>query len=345
MFNRDFKVKLERKETLVSFFSEAQAEAALSLSPKGKLLTVCDRNTAELFPDDDPDRYIIPPGEQFKILDTVQDLSFWALNRGAGRDACFLAVGGGVVCDLTAFTASIYMRGVDVVLLPTSLLSMVDASLGGKTGVDFQGYKNILGTFHPAKEVRILPSVLKTLSTREYYSGLAELIKHSLLRDAKLYDMIKNKISRIKDRDSRLLEELIYRSLRVKSFYIEEDPYDRDIRGHLNLGHTFAHALESEGRLSAWTHGEAVAWGIDRVLEAGVLMGVCDPNYAEEVRKLLSDFDYHLEYRPADPESMIEAMGRDKKKAGGELRFILQSRWAETFYAGIPTEVLMRVLS
>lgn len=256
----------------------------------------------------------------------------------------FIAIGGGVVCDVTAFTASIYMRGVDVILLPTTLLSMVDASVGGKTGIDFEGYKNILGTFYPAREVRIIPEMIQSLPEREYRSGLAEVIKHALLSDEDLFSLLLENADLIKKREPELLEEIIFRSLKIKSWFIQKDPLDKDIRGYLNLGHTFGHALESLGKLSQWTHGEAVAWGLNKAMEAGVLMGLTDSDYAKKVRRLLEQYDYTLALKSRDTEDLLQNMQRDKKKLSGKLRFILQERHGRTLYSEVPEEILRKVI-
>jgi 3-dehydroquinate synthase len=236
------------------------------------------------------------------------------------------------------------MRGMGLILVPTTLLAMVDAALGGKTGVDFEGYKNLLGSFYPAEEVTVSVGLLESLPEREYRNGLAEVIKHALLADDELFGLVKKRREEILRGEGELLEELIYRSQRVKAFHVEQDPKERGIRGHLNLGHTFAHALESESGFREVSHGEAVAWGMGKALDAGVEMGLTDPEYRNEVKELLSAYGYRTSGMCRNPEAIAEATLHDKKKRGGEVRFILQRRRKETFFSPVPRELLLRVL-
>lgn len=339
----DFQVDLPPYNTLVNFFEKKQNLTEKLHAPK--VLFVFDSTTRELFGEVPFPCHVVSPGEQYKSRGTIEEICAWALSRGAGRDVVFVAVGGGVVCDMTAFAASIYMRGVPVILVPTTLLSMVDASIGGKTGINFEGYKNILGTFHPAREVRIIPEVLHSLPEREYFSGLAEVIKHGLLRTGKLFDLLSDHAERILRRDNDLMEEVIYQSLLVKKWYIEQDPREQGIRGHLNLGHTFAHALESVGDFSTWTHGEAVAWGMAKAMKTGLLLGLTDATYAERVDGILRSFGYKLEIPGLDVDELIRIMGQDKKKKAGQVKFVLQKDHGTTVFSEVPEEVLRRVLS
>lgn len=339
----DFQVSLPPHTTLVNFFGKKQSLTERLDSPK--VLFVFDSITRGLFGDLPFPCHVVPPGEQYKSRKTVEEISAWALNQGAGRDAVFVAVGGGVVCDLTAFVASIYMRGVPVILVPTTLLSMVDASIGGKTGINFKGYKNILGSFHPAQEVRIIHEVLHSLPEREYFSGLAEVIKHGLLRTGELFDLLSGHTERIIRRDNDLMEEVIYQSLLVKKWYIEQDPREQGIRGHLNLGHTFAHALESVGDFSTWTHGEAVAWGIAKAMETGLLLEITDAYYAKKVDGILRSFGYQLEIPGLDVDELIRIMGQDKKKKDGQVKFVLQKDHGSTVFSEVPEAIMRRVLS
>jgi 3-dehydroquinate synthase len=302
------------------------------------------RHSTELFPVSDEESLVLPPGEMYKNWDTVSGIARRLTEMGVARDSLIVAVGGGVVCDIAAFAASIYMRGMGLMLVPTTLLAMVDAALGGKTGVDFEGYKNLLGSFYPAEEVIVSVRLLESLPEREYRNGLAEVIKHALLADDELFGLVKKRREEILAGDGELLEELIYRSQRVKAFHVEQDPKERGIRGHLNLGHTFAHALESESGFREVSHGEAVAWGMGKALDAGVEMGLTDPEYRNEVKELLSAYGYRTSGMCRSSEAIAEATLHDKKKRGGEVRFILQRRRKETFFSPVPRNLLLRVL-
>jgi 3-dehydroquinate synthase len=239
-----------------------------------------------------------------------------------GRDATIAGVGGGVICDITALAASLYMRGCRLVLVPTTLLAMVDASLGGKTGIDFLGYKNLVGTFYPAHRIVIAPGAVRSLPDREYLSGLAEVIKTALIGDAGLLGLLENERERILAREIGAVEEMIRRSLAVKGRIVEDDPREKGNRIFLNLGHTFGHALESASGFTGWTHGEALAWGIGRALSAGLRFGMTDPAFARRVRALLRRYGYRLE-ADAGFEALEAAFGLDKKRSAGITRLVI----------------------
>ncbi len=337
--------RVEFPETTSGYDIPDRSRDSESANRSPSAVVIYDANTVTLFPETNCPFYVLPAGEEYKSSELLLKIADWALSVGATRDTHFIAVGGGVVCDITAFAASIYMRGVPLILVPTTLLSMVDAALGGKTGIDFKGYKNILGSFYPAKEIRIYPEVLGNLPEREYLSGLAEVIKHALLRDTELLEILQNEKERILARDPELLSDIIYRSQLVKQWYIEQDPYDLDVRGHLNLGHTFGHALESIGGLNTWSHGEAVAWGMGRAVILGWMLGLTSKAYAEQVFELLNAYGYSTGPRKSDAELILEAMEKDKKKKSGRVRFILQSGHAQTSYQIADRELVLRSLT
>ncbi|MCF7915195.1 MAG: 3-dehydroquinate synthase [Spirochaetaceae bacterium] len=347
---KSFSIRLEHKSSRVLFpdtlhsYDTLNNGSGLDRNGSPSALLVCDENTQSLFPPTQYPYYVLPAGEQHKNSNSLLKLAEWALSQGASRETTFIAVGGGVVGDITAFLASIYMRGSPVILVPTTLLAMVDAALGGKTGIDFQGYKNILGSFHPAEEIRVFPEVLQSLPESEYLSGLGEVIKHALLRDSELLELLQNRKSDIDRRDPKVLKELIFKSQLVKQWYIEQDPYEQDIRGHLNLGHTFAHALESISGFSEWSHGQAVAWGIGRAMHLGLILGLTPQEYADQVSALLHMYGYRLNPVPQDVELLLSAMQKDKKKKDGQVRFILQSGHSCTSYQTASREAVLQSL-
>jgi 3-dehydroquinate synthase len=291
------------------------------------VLWVFDSNTNKLFRQLPPARIILDSGEQSKNLTSLERIISLALDEGLGRDGRIIGFGGGVVGDISSLAASLYMRGCRLTLVPTTLLAMVDASIGGKTAVDFQGMKNMIGTFYPANEVLISIDVLKSLSEREYKSGLAEVIKHALLsEDQELFKLLLSRRSEILDREEETLMKLVELSLLVKKSYIERDPTEtKGIRKALNLGHTFGHALESSTRFAAFSHGAAVAWGTVRALEAGVALGITDKKYASSASKLFGSFGYDLDHRIGRGEwiEYKNHLSKDKKKLGGEVQFVL----------------------
>ncbi|VDB00820.1 3-dehydroquinate synthase [Olavius algarvensis spirochete endosymbiont] len=294
--------------------------------PSGEFVTVTDKNIVEFFAPADSNRMLkMPPGETAKAWTSVEKILNFALSLSLGRDGMMLGFGGGVVCDVTAFAASIYMRGCRLVLVPTTLLSMVDAAIGGKTGINFGGSKNILGTFYPANEVRICPKLLRTLPDWEYKSGLAEVIKHAMLEPKKygLLDILLSRREAILSRDSRILNRIIPAAAKIKADIVSADLREQGRRAYLNLGHTFGHALEGATNFIRWSHGEAVAWGIKKALDLGERMGITNPDWAKFSRRLFSEYGFDDVNLEVESSKLKEAMIHDKKKQGGELRFIL----------------------
>ncbi len=291
------------------------------------VLWVFDTNTAKLFKQLPPSHVVLESGESAKNFSSLERILAVALDEGLARDGRIIGFGGGVVCDLAAFAASIYMRGCHLTLVPTTLLAMVDASLGGKTAIDFKGMKNMVGSFYPASEVLVCMDTLRTLNDKEFLSGLAEVIKHALLsQDEELYKFLLTKKLEILNRDGKTLAQLVSLSLAVKKWYIEQDPTEtKGIRQMLNLGHTFGHALESSSHFGLFSHGASVAWGTCRALEAGAAIEVTDTAYAVGATKLFKSYGYDIEYRigRGDWIEFREHMMKDKKKADGKMLFVL----------------------
>ena len=296
--------------------------SASAPSCPGASVTVLDSNTAALFGAGAPNQVRLQAGEMAKHWESVHTVLFRCAESGLGRDATIAGIGGGVICDITAFAASLYMRGCRLVLVPTTLLAMVDASLGGKTGIDFLGYKNLVGTFYPAHRIVIAARAVKSLPDREYLSGLAEVIKTALIGDADLLRLLETGRERILSREPAVVEEMIRRSLAVKGRIVQEDPRENGIRALLNLGHTFGHALESATGFAGWTHGEAVAWGIGRALSAGIRFGMTDPAFARRVRTLLRAYGYRMQ-ADAGFDTLKAAFGMDKKRTAGTARLVV----------------------
>jgi 3-dehydroquinate synthase len=285
-------------------------------------VTVFDEHTAPLFGRGAANPVVLPSGEASKQWDSVERILRAAAEVPLGRDGTIAGVGGGVICDIAAFAASLYMRGCELALMPTTLLAMVDASLGGKTGIDFLGYKNLVGTFYPASRILVAPASLKSLPEREYLSGLAEVIKSAIIGDAELFALLEGSRRALLDRELSAVEEVVRRCLLVKGRIAEKDPREGSSRALLNLGHTFAHALESASGFTGWTHGEAVAWGIGRSLALGLRMGITQPGFARRVAALLRAYGFRLE-APIPLAELAPAMERDKKRRDGRPRLIV----------------------
>jgi len=235
---------------------------------------------------------ILGSGEPYKTIESVLTITQTALEAGFSRNDLFVGIGGGVICDLTGFAASVYKRGIRVQFVPTTLLSMVDASIGGKTGCDFQNYKNMLGAFWPAEEIHVFPKFVQTLSKAQYRSGLAEAIKTGLIYDKELYEIFKQKSEELIDRNPDTVLEIIIKSAKAKSEIVKQDFTEQNIRAYLNFGHTFGHALETLAGLGNITHGDAVAWGIGRAICLSARKEFCSEQYKDEVLSVLQKYGW-----------------------------------------------------
>ncbi|MHC1693294.1 MAG: 3-dehydroquinate synthase family protein [Sphaerochaetaceae bacterium] len=312
-----------------------------------KQIWVCDSNTRSMLPADCDHVLVLSPGESAKNWSSIEALLTLAMNSSIARDSRFIAFGGGVVCDMTAFAASIYMRGCRLTLIPTTLLAMVDASLGGKTAIDFLGVKNLVGTFYPADQVILCCETLVTLPAYEYRNGLGEVLKHAVLSKSNiLYRFLAENRRAVQSRSPETLQEMITLSLDVKRSYIERDPKETmGIRDALNLGHTFAHALESIGHLKTWSHGEAVAWGVGRALEAGKQLGITPTGFADICQTLLDSYGFTDNYKVDDTEAFLEALSHDKKKREGGIRFVLMAGQGEPVLKTLGNETIQSLIS
>lgn len=312
--------------TLVRFYKTADALL------EGTDLQVCDEHTARLLADHGVPRHVWPAGEAHKDWPQIDTLLRKALSLGLARDSTIAGIGGGVVTDMAAFAASLYMRGCKLVLVPTTLLAMVDAALGGKTGIDYGGFKNLVGTFYPAHELRIWPGVLASLTDRDFRSGLGEVLKHAFLVDAHLLELLETRRDAVLARDPAVLEELVFRAVMVKVGVVERDLRETGERAFLNLGHTFGHALEAVvGFDGSWTHGEAVCWGMGRALDLGVALGRTDPAWRDRAVALMQAYGFPMAAPGVSGPAVLAAMKNDKKKKAGLVRFVLQEAQGKTF--------------
>lgn len=315
------------------------------LIPETGSLFIADENTSYLIPEEYRSRSIIlTSGESEKNWKSVDIILSKAVDLELARDAVFVGIGGGVICDMTAFAASIFMRGCSVILVPTTLLAMCDAALGGKTGVDYRDYKNLVGTFYPAQELRIGIDTLNTLPTREFLSGLGEVFKTAMIGDLDLLAYLDKNRDDILALNLDSLDKIINSCIKVKGRIVEEDLYERSVRAHLNLGHTFGHALETVTGFCDFSHGEGVVWGIAKAIETSLELGIIDIDYADMVFKLFNKYGYRLD-ADVDAKSLLDAMKHDKKKKGGVVKFILQTAPGKTLIREVPEDILLSVLN
>lgn len=298
---------------------------------------------------------ILGSGEPFKTIESVLAICKAAIDSNAKRSAVFIGIGGGVITDMTAFAASIFKRGATCELVPTTLLSMVDAAIGGKTGCDFDSYKNMIGSFFPAQKIHIIPSFIQSLPENEYRSGMAEVVKTALLYSKELFEKLASKPEILQNRKDPLVEEMIKICVNAKAAVVEQDLTEKNIRMQLNLGHTFGHALETRAGLGKVSHGDAVAWGMARAAELSKKIGLCTENYVQTVKSALSSFGWEtqplhsaLDGKFASEKeaalSLFEAMKKDKKNASNKVRFVLQEDVGETVITEVDEKDVLSVL-
>lgn len=266
--------------------------------------------------------FIIQAGESSKTLDNVSLCYEKLIKEKFDRNDILIALGGGVVGDLTGFIAATYLRGIKFIQIPTSLLAMVDSSIGGKTGVDFKSYKNMVGAFYQPELVYINLSTLNTLKTPEFNSGMSEVIKHGLIRDKSYYKWLIEKISFIKDKNSTVLTDMIFRSCEIKKEVVEEDPKEKGIRALLNYGHTIGHSVE---KLMNFTllHGECVSIGIIAASLISLEKGHITISEYNEIKDILETFDQPTMIENLSVDEIIETTKLDKKMDGNQIKFVL----------------------
>ena len=267
--------------------------------------------------------FVFPAGEASKNMDTVQKLYLSLIENHFDRGDLLIALGGGVVGDLTGFVAATYLRGIDFLQIPTTLLAQVDSSIGGKTGVDFQQYKNMVGAFHMPRMVYMNTATLNTLPAEQFSSGMAEIIKHGLIRDEAYYRWISDHREGICGLDPELLEEMIYRSCQITGSVVEEGPKEKGVRAHLNFGHTVGHAVEklSDFRLS---HGYSVALGMKAAAYLSKKLGYLSGEDISEMLSVFASFGLPVSLPlEEDSREILQATKSDKKMAGKQIKFII----------------------
>jgi 3-dehydroquinate synthase len=264
----------------------------------------------------------MPDGERSKRLSTLEGLAEKLVQQGADRGATLIALGGGVLGDVTGFLASIYMRGVDVIQIPTTALAQVDAAIGGKTGVNLMSGKNLLGTFHQPRAVLVDPLVLETLPAREYHAGLYEALKCGIIGDAGLFRLFEEKHKEILAREPAVVEQLIADSIRLKASVVSADERESGLRQVLNLGHTIGHAIEAETGYKLLLHGEAVGWGLLAATHIALCTGKLDSVTAGRIMNAVLGLG-DLPRMNVKTSSILRRLKSDKKTRQGVVHFIL----------------------
>jgi 3-dehydroquinate synthase len=331
---------------LLSLYSDTDGNSGRLFVTDANVATLpCMKSFFERFSDE---LLIIPAGEKYKTIETVLHIVRTALEHNLRRESVFCAIGGGVVSDLTAFAASIFKRGAQLEIVPTTLLAMADAAVGGKTGCDFESYKNMLGSFYPARRIYFFPFFLRSLPEAEYRSGLAEVFKTALLFDAPSFELFKDGRASV---DANL-SPMIRSCVEAKAKIVEEDVTEQGRRALLNFGHTFAHALESVAGLGAISHGDAVAWGIGRALDLSAALGLCSPAYCGVVFSVLASYGWEtravhplLASRTDAAAILLAAMKQDKKNCSEKIRVILQTGLAANIIQEVSEDCILAVLT
>lgn len=268
--------------------------------------------------------FVFPDGELSKNLNTVNSLYHHLILHRFDRKDILIALGGGVVGDLTGFCAATYLRGISFIQIPTTLLSMVDSSIGGKTGVDFESYKNMVGAFHQPKLVYMNIQSLMTLNETQYFSGLGEIIKHGLIQDKEYFQYLKNSIDLINRRDMNTLCNIIHQSCVIKGTIVEKDPKELGDRALLNFGHTIGHAVEKllEFKL---LHGECVALGMVAASYLSYRKSMITKDELDDIITLIQAFQLPIHVSGVTKEDVFHVIAHDKKQESGKLKFILLS--------------------
>jgi len=287
----------------------------------------------------------MPDGEAAKRFGTVEKLASKMVAAGADRQSVILALGGGVVGDVAGFLASIFMRGIPVVQIPTTLVAQVDSAIGGKTGVNLFSGKNLIGTFHQPLAVLADPDVLATLPEREFRSGLFEAMKYGVIRDSSIFDLMETQRESLLGRDAELLEQLVVACVRVKADIVSADERESGERRILNFGHTVGHALEAATNYRHFLHGEAVGWGMIAAAAIGREMGVTGTALADRITALVRAYG-PLPKVEVTGKRVLKLLQADKKTMGGVPHFVLANAMGKVEVVNtVPSGVVLQAVA
>ena len=314
-------------------------DAVSGLLPEKGVIIITDDNVSRLYGDKFPKIpvFSLSPGEESKKLKVIENLAEQLLQAGIDRSGFVLAIGGGVVCDIAGFLASVYMRGIRCGYVSSTLLSQVDASTGGKNGVNLGGTKNMLGTIRQPEFVICDPGMLQTLPDQEYLSGLAELIKTAVIGDKELFDLIEKSFEKIMSRDTDLLAILVTKSVRFKGLVVSEDEKETGLRRILNFGHTFGHAIEMQKGVR---HGFAIASGMVLATEFSFKRRYINLVEKERIIRLLERFKLLTEL-DLTGNQMEKLVLHDKKKTGTEIHFVFTQGVGKAIVEKVPVDEVL----
>ena len=311
--------------------------------PTENVVIITDVNVKRFYQNNFPPHPVITiqTGEKIKNLDTVRNIYGKLVELGVDRSTFIVGIGGGIVCDITGFVASTFLRGVKFGFVSTTLLSQVDASVGGKNGVNFKGYKNMIGVFNQPEFVICDLNLLSTLPEKEVLCGLAEIVKHAAIGDADLFQYLEENYQNALALDAAVIERLVYDSVVIKSAIVNKDEKEKGERRKLNFGHTFGHAIE---KTTGVRHGEAVSAGMVMASELSVKKGHLQAKDAQRIKNLLRDLKLPISLQ-ADRKTVFDALRKDKKRQGDRINFVLLEDIGKPFVDQISIKELEDVLN
>lgn len=310
-----------------------------------KVLVVTQKNIFELCKENFPyEVAIIPDGETSKNLRMAEKLYTRAIEAGLDRKSAVIALGGGVVGDLAGFVAATFMRGIDLVQIPTTLLAQVDSSVGGKTAVNHKLGKNLIGAFHQPRAVFIDLNFLKTLPEREIKSGLGEVVKYGVISDEKFFSYLEDNAEKIFERDLKILAQVVKRSCEIKAEVVAADEKESGLRRILNFGHTLAHAIEEQTHYKKYRHGEAVAIGMLAAARISLELGKTSAENVARLERLIKNFGMVTTCAGLDAEKLYDVTFRDKKTVGGVVNWVLMKNFGEVeISSDVPAPIVKKV--
>jgi 3-dehydroquinate synthase len=311
--------------------------------PVDKCIIITDTNVNDLYREKFPPCpvIVIGTGESIKTMATVQQIYDKLIQSEAQRSSFIVGVGGGIVCDITGFVASTYLRGVNFGFVSSTLLSQVDASVGGKNGVNFAGYKNMVGVFNQPRLVICDLDLLGTLPHRERSNGFAEIVKHAAIGDSDMFNYLETECENALALDSRVIQKLVADSVKIKADVVNRDEKESGERRKLNFGHTFGHAIEKN--ISA-AHGEAVSAGMVVAAALSVKQGLLSGGDADRLKNLLKQLKLPTHF-DIEPERILDAMRKDKKREGDAIQFVLLEKIGKAIIRNIPLKHLEKVIN
>ncbi len=321
-------------------FSLLADELSALQTKERRVAVICDSNTERLFGNVVTEAvsgvckkvvlHAFPAGEMYKTLDTVKEIYKRLIEEKFDRNDLLVALGGGVVGDITGYAAATYLRGIDFIQIPTTLIAQSDSSIGGKTGVDFDGYKNMVGAFYMPKLVYMNVGTLRELDDRQFYAGFAEVMKHGLIKDASFYEWLLDHMYEIHERDMDVCEEMVMKSSSIKKLVVEKDPTEKGDRALLNFGHTIGHAIEKAKHFKM-LHGECIALGMVAAAYISWKHECLSMEEYYEVRDMFVPFQLPISIDDIDPEEILSLTKSDKKMDAGQIKFVLLKRVGKAF--------------